>query len=149
MPLPLSACFKIKWCFCMTNPLRGQPLLEVQLYYQTFSSILQCLWRCVNGLRCPRWGTDWLRHSSSDSYEQTGTNNYNFLTLFLAKGKPVGLRARSPFSHARAARERILHPSPLPSVARGKPSRVLSYLASLATRNEVVARRLANQVKKN
>ena len=31
--------------------------------------------------------------------------------VLIAKGKPVGLRARSPFSHARAARERILRPS--------------------------------------
>ena len=34
-----------------------------------------------------------------------------FSHAFPCKGKPVGLRARSLFSHARAARERILHPS--------------------------------------
>lgn len=35
----------------------------------------------------------------------------NKQVLMANKSKPVGLRARSPFSHARAARERILRPS--------------------------------------
>ena len=138
--------FQNKVMFLHDKPLRGQP----QLYYYTFSSIFQCLWRCVNGLRCPCWGTDWLRHSSSDSYEQTGTNSCTIFSRFsLPKANQEvceqGLHLVTRERHARGfcapLRTTWVRSFSPPSLV-ANPRAFSRASPHVATRNEVVARRL-------